>query len=111
MAHWRGQRVDGRWAGDQLVGGVADRLGDVLRQVAWQFHSDSLGPRPEYTYEGTPLCIKGRLYVTAGPDKKAAVTYRTPTSIFALYDNPKLDELAAEMDQVFAKIIDDAISG
>jgi uncharacterized protein (DUF302 family) len=52
-----------------------------------------------------------RLYVTAGPDKKAAVTYRTPTSIFALYDNPKLDELAAEMDQVFAKIIDDAISG
>ena len=52
-----------------------------------------------------------RLYVTAGADKKAAVTYRTPTSIFALYDNPKLDELAAEMDQVFAKIIDDAISG
>ncbi|MEI9985486.1 MAG: DUF302 domain-containing protein [Aliidongia sp.] len=52
-----------------------------------------------------------RLYVTAGADKKAAITYRTPTSIFALYDNPKLDELAAEMDQVFAKIIDDAISG
>ena len=52
-----------------------------------------------------------RLYVTAGPDKKAAITYRTPTSIFALYDNPKLDELAAELDQVFAKIIDDAISG
>ncbi len=52
-----------------------------------------------------------RLYVTAGADKKAAVTYRTPTSIFALYDSPKLDELAAEMDQVFAKIIDDAISG
>jgi uncharacterized protein (DUF302 family) len=52
-----------------------------------------------------------RLYVTAGADKKAAVTYRTPTSIFALYDNPKLDELAAEMDQVFAKIVDDAISG
>jgi uncharacterized protein (DUF302 family) len=52
-----------------------------------------------------------RLYVTAGADKKAAITYRTPTSIFALYDNPKLDELAAELDQVFAKIIDDAISG
>jgi uncharacterized protein (DUF302 family) len=51
-----------------------------------------------------------RLYVTAGPDKKAAITYRTPTSIFALYDNPKLDELAAELDQIFAKIIDDAIS-
>jgi uncharacterized protein (DUF302 family) len=51
-----------------------------------------------------------RLYVTAGPDKKATIIYRTPTSIFALYDNPKLDELAAEMDQIFAKIVDDAIS-
>ena len=28
---------------------------------------------------------------------------------FALYDNPKLDDLAAELDQIFAKIIDDAI--
>ena len=52
-----------------------------------------------------------RLYVTAGANRKAAVTYRTPTSIFALYDNPKLDELAAELDQIFAKIIDDAIAG
>jgi uncharacterized protein (DUF302 family) len=52
-----------------------------------------------------------RLYVTAGENRKAAVTYRTPTSIFALYDNPKLDELAAELDQIFAKIIDDAIAG
>jgi uncharacterized protein (DUF302 family) len=51
-----------------------------------------------------------RLYVTANADKKATITYRTPTSIFALYDNPKLDDLAAELDQVFAKIIDDAIS-
>jgi uncharacterized protein (DUF302 family) len=51
-----------------------------------------------------------RLYVTAGINKKANITYRTPTSIFALYDNPKLDELAAELDQIFAKIIDDALS-
>jgi uncharacterized protein (DUF302 family) len=51
-----------------------------------------------------------RLYVTAGINKKATITYRTPTSIFALYDNPKLDDLAAELDQIFAKIIDDAIS-
>src|ERR1700735_244015 len=56
--------------------------------------------------EGTPI----PLYVTAGANRKAAITYRTPTSIFALYDNPKLDDLAAELDQIFAKIIDDAIS-
>jgi uncharacterized protein (DUF302 family) len=51
-----------------------------------------------------------RLYVTATAERKAAITYRTPTSIFALYDNPKLDDLAAELDQIFAKIIDDAIA-
>jgi uncharacterized protein (DUF302 family) len=51
-----------------------------------------------------------RLYVTERTDKKASITYRTPTSIFALYDNPKLDELATELDQIFAKIVDDAIS-
>jgi uncharacterized protein (DUF302 family) len=51
-----------------------------------------------------------RLYVTVGANKKANITYRTPTSIFALYDNPRLDELAAELDQIFAKIIDDALS-
>jgi uncharacterized protein (DUF302 family) len=52
-----------------------------------------------------------RLYVTEGANRKASVTYRTPSSILALYDNPKLDELAVELDQVFAKIIDDAIGG
>src|SRR5215468_10988468 len=35
-------------------------------EVAWRFKTDSLGPRPEYQYEGTPLYIQGKLYVTAG---------------------------------------------
>jgi quinoprotein glucose dehydrogenase len=35
-------------------------------EVAWRFKTDSLGPRPEYVYEGTPLVVRGRLYVTAG---------------------------------------------
>ena len=35
-------------------------------EVAWRFKTDSLGPRPEYQYEGTPLMVKGRLFVTAG---------------------------------------------
>ena len=34
--------------------------------VAWHFRTESLGPRPEYQYEGTPLFVHGRLYVTAG---------------------------------------------
>jgi quinoprotein glucose dehydrogenase len=35
-------------------------------EVAWRFRTDSLGPRPEYKLEGTPLMIKGVLYTTAG---------------------------------------------
>ncbi len=35
-------------------------------EVAWRFKTDSFGPRPEYQYEGTPLMIDGKLYVTAG---------------------------------------------
>ena len=35
-------------------------------EVAWRFKTDNLGTRPEYKLEGTPLAIKGNLYVTAG---------------------------------------------
>lgn len=35
-------------------------------EVAWRFKTTSLGSRPEYYYQSTPLVVKGRLYVTAG---------------------------------------------
>jgi quinoprotein glucose dehydrogenase len=35
-------------------------------EIAWRFKTDSLGPRPEYKLEGTPLMVKGVLYATAG---------------------------------------------
>src|SRR5215831_5551682 len=35
-------------------------------EVAWRFKTDSLGPRPEFQYEGTPLFVNGVLYTTAG---------------------------------------------
>ena len=35
-------------------------------EVAWRFKTDSLGPRPEYKLEGTPLMVHGVLYTTAG---------------------------------------------
>jgi quinoprotein glucose dehydrogenase len=35
-------------------------------EVAWRFKTDSLGPRPEYQFESTPLMVKGLLYSTAG---------------------------------------------
>ncbi len=38
-------------------------------ELAWRFKTDNLGPRPENKLEGTPLMIKGVLYVTAGTRK------------------------------------------
>ncbi len=35
-------------------------------EVAWRFKTDSLGARPEYKLEGTPLEINGTIYTTAG---------------------------------------------
>src|SRR6267154_1787687 len=34
--------------------------------VAWAFKTDTLGPRPEYQFEGTPLMVKGTVYSTGG---------------------------------------------
>ncbi len=43
-------------------------------EVAWRFKTDSLGTRPEYKLEGTPIMVKGVLYATGG----------TRRSVFAL---------------------------
>jgi quinoprotein glucose dehydrogenase len=35
-------------------------------EVAWRYKTDSLGPRPEFKLEGTPLMVGGVLYATGG---------------------------------------------
>ena len=35
-------------------------------EIAWRFKTDSLGPRPEFQFESTPLMVNGRLFSTAG---------------------------------------------
>jgi quinoprotein glucose dehydrogenase len=35
-------------------------------EVAWRFKTDSLGPRPEFQFESTPLMIGGVVYSTGG---------------------------------------------
>jgi quinoprotein glucose dehydrogenase len=35
-------------------------------EIAWRFKTDSLGPRPEFKLEGTPLMVNGVVYTTAG---------------------------------------------
>ena len=38
-------------------------------EVAWRFKTDSLGPRPEFKLEGTPLMVGGVLYATGGTNR------------------------------------------
>src|SRR5580700_10766163 len=46
---------------DQIDAGNFSKL-----EVAWRFKTDSLGTRPEYKLEATPLMVNGVLYTTAG---------------------------------------------
>jgi quinoprotein glucose dehydrogenase len=41
-------------------------------EVAWRFKTDSLGPRPEYQFEGTPLMVHGVVYTTSGSRRAVA---------------------------------------
>ena len=49
-----------------------------------------------------------RLYITEGLDGKATLAYPTPSSVFAPYGSAALDEMAAELDIIFARIARDA---
>jgi len=46
-----------------------------------------------------------RIYVTEDADGKAAITYRTPSAMFAPYGNSQLDAMAVELDPVFDRIV------
>ena len=47
-------------------------------EVAWRFKTDSLGPRPEYKLEGTPVAVGRTLYTTAGT-RRAAIALDAAT--------------------------------
>ncbi len=46
---------------DQINAGNFNKL-----EVAWRFKTDSIGNRPEFKLEGTPLMVNGVVYATAG---------------------------------------------
>ena len=51
-----------------------------------------------------------RFYITENADGTTTLTYRYPSSVFAPYESKKLDEMARELDGIFAKIAADASS-
>jgi quinoprotein glucose dehydrogenase len=42
-------------------------------EVAWRFSTHTLGPRPEFVLQGTPLMVGGTLYATGGGGTRRAV--------------------------------------
>src|SRR3984893_6211480 len=58
---------------DQINAGNFSKL-----EVAWRFKTDSLGNRPEYKLEGTPLMVNGVIYATAG-SRRAAIALDAAT--------------------------------
>ena len=50
-----------------------------------------------------------RIYVTEKPDGMARVSYIKPSDVFAGYENAKLNDMAKELDAIFAAIIRDAL--
>ena len=49
-----------------------------------------------------------RFYITENADGTATLTYRKPSAVFAPYEVPALDEMAQELDTIFARIAADA---
>lgn len=52
-----------------------------------------------------------RIYVTENTDGTTSIAYRTPSTVFSPYRNAELDGLAKELDPIFVRIVNDAVSG
>src|ERR1700680_5027007 len=58
---------------DQINAGNFNQL-----EIAWRFKTDSLGNRPEFKLETTPLLVNGVVYATAG-SRRAAIALDAAT--------------------------------
>ena len=52
-----------------------------------------------------------RFYLTELDNGTAALTYRTPSSVFAPYKNAPLDRMAAALGAIWAKIVAETLKG
>ena len=64
-SEWRSYAADLRNQHYSPLAQIAGSNFNAL-EMAWRFKTDSLGPRPEFKLEGTPLMVNGVLYTTAG---------------------------------------------
>ena len=54
-------------------------------EVAWRFKPDTMGARPEFVFESTPLVIKGKLYTTCGSRRDVVALDATNGEILWLF--------------------------
>lgn len=85
--------------------GVSVRGNQVLMAFRNDFAVRLLRADPAAGFEA-PI----RIYVHENPDGTATVTYRPPSTVFAPYRHPEVRAVAAELDPIFKRIIDKAVS-
>jgi quinoprotein glucose dehydrogenase len=64
-------------------------------EVAWRFKTDSIGNRPEYKLEGTPLMVNGVVYATAGSRRAAIALDATSGELLWVHGEHEGDRGAA----------------
>ncbi|HWE48578.1 MAG TPA: PQQ-binding-like beta-propeller repeat protein, partial [Bryobacteraceae bacterium] len=69
-------------------------------EVAWRFKTDSLGTRPEYKLEGTPIMIKGVLYATAGTRRSVVALDATTGEVIWVHSEREGERGAAAARQL-----------
>ncbi len=51
-----------------------------------------------------------RIYIFENEDGTATITYKKPSEVFRPYGSTELDKMAAELDAIFQKIVEDALA-
>lgn len=52
-----------------------------------------------------------RIYVTEQADGSTSVSYPLPSAVFSRYGDPRIDDLARELDPIFDRVVRDATGG
>ncbi len=84
QAQWKAKDTEWPTYGADLAGSKYRALDQINAanfsklEIAWRFKTDSLGNRPEYKLEGTPLMVNGILYATGG-SRRAAIALDAAT--------------------------------
>lgn len=92
------------------TGAAASRGIDIAGNRVLGVFNNKFAVRMLEASEAAMIEAPVRFYVTEQPDGTATLSYKTPSLVFAPYadDSPEVMTIAAELDDVFAKIAETA---